>query len=68
MSHDDEWLTTLLRRWRALPPEVHGQLQDYLHLSPGDRKNQRRLEKILKVAAGRQKTFHHDADGRHAQS
>ncbi len=68
MSHDEEWLTTLLRRWRALTPEVRGQLQDYLHLAPGDRKNRRRLEKTLKVAAGRQETFPPEVAWRKAQS
>ena len=68
MSHDDEWLTTLLRRWTALTPEVRGQLQVYMQLAPKDRKNQRRLEKKLKVAACRQETFHHEAAGRKAQS
>ena len=68
MSHDDEWLTTLLKRWTALTPEVRGQLQVYMQLAPRDRKNQRRLEKKLKVAACRQETFHHEATGRKAQS
>lgn len=64
MSHDNEWLTTLLRRWTALTPEVRGQLQVYMQLAPGDRKNQRRLEKKLKMAAYQLKTFHRAADGR----
>ena len=68
MSHDDEWLTTLLRRWRTLTPEVRGRLQDYLHLAPGDRKNRRRLEKTLKVAAGSRETLHPEVAGRIAQS
>jgi hypothetical protein len=61
MSRDNDWLETLLRRWTSLTPEVRGQLQVYMNLAPGDRKNQRRLEKKLKIAAGRSETFHHDA-------
>jgi hypothetical protein len=66
MSHDKEWFTTLLRRWTALTPEVRGQLQVYMQLAPGDRKNHRRLEKKLKIAAYQLETFHHAADGRKA--
>lgn len=68
MAHDEEWLTTLLRRWMALTPEVRSQLQDYLHLAPGDRKNRRRLEKTLKVAAGKRETFPHEVAGHKAES
>lgn len=68
MAHDEEWLTTLLRRWTALTPEVRSQLQDYLHLTPGDRKNRRRLEKTLKVTAGKREIFSHEPAGRKAQS
>ncbi len=48
MSHDDDWLTQLLRHWMTLAPEVRAELHQYLQLPPGDRKNQRRLEKKLK--------------------
>jgi hypothetical protein len=60
MPRDNEWLETLLRRWTSLTPDVRAQLQVYMSLTPGDRKNQRRLEKKLKTAAGRSETFHHD--------
>lgn len=67
MSHDDEWLTMLLRRWATLTPEVRGELQVYMQLAPGgDRKNHRRLEKKLKMAAYQLDTVHHAADGRKA--
>jgi hypothetical protein len=66
MSHDDEWLTMLLRRWTALAPEVRGQLQIYLQLAPGDRKNRRRLEKKLKMAADQPETVHPEAARRKA--
>lgn len=68
MSHDNEWFTTLLRRWTALTPQVRGELQVYMQLAPGDRNNQRRLEKKLKVAACKPATFHHEAAGRKAPS
>lgn len=48
MSHDDDWLTQLLSHWMILAPEVRAELHQYLQLPPGDRKNQRRLEKKLK--------------------
>ena len=66
MSQDDGWLTTLLGRWTALAPEVRGQLQIYLQLAPGDRKNRRRLEKKLKMAADQAETVHPEAAGRKA--
>jgi len=63
MSHDNEWFTTLLRQWATLTPAVRGELQVYMQLAPGDRKNHRRLEKKLKMAAYQLETFHHAADG-----
>lgn len=48
MSHDDDWLKHLLKQWMTLAPEVRAELHQYLQLPPGDRKNQRRLEKKLK--------------------
>ncbi len=60
MPRDDEWIETLLRRWTSLTPGVRSQLQVYMNLAPGDRKNQRRLEKKLKTAACKSETFRHD--------
>ena len=64
MPRDEDWLTVLLQRWTSLTPDVRSQLQTYINLTPGDRKNQRRLEKRLKLAAGKPETFGHDAADR----
>jgi hypothetical protein len=68
MSRDNDWLDTLLRRWTSLTPEVRGQLQTYMGLTPGDRKNQRRLAKKLKTAACQSETFRHDTVERKVHS
>lgn len=60
MSHDETWLATLLQQWTVLTPEVRTLVQAYMNLSPGDRKNQRRLEKKLKTAACRAEACDYD--------
>ena len=68
MPHDEEWLEVLLKRWMSLTPAVRGQLQPSMGLTPGDRKNQRRLEKKLKTAACKPETFCHDTAERTVHS
>ncbi len=50
MPRDETWLAILLQQWTVLTPEVRTLAQAYMNLSPGDRKNHRRLEKKLKTA------------------
>jgi hypothetical protein len=60
MSYDNDWLETLLRQWASLTSDIRAQFQAHLSLAPGDRKNQRRLEKKLKTATRKSETLCHD--------
>jgi len=68
MPHAEEWLEVLLKRWTSLTPAVRGQLQTSMGLPSRDRKNQRRLEKKLKTAAGKSEPSRHDTAGRKVHS
>jgi hypothetical protein len=64
MSYDRDWLETLLKQWASLTSDVRAQLQASPGLAPGDRKNQRRLEKKLKIATCKLEMSCHDPAAR----